>query len=331
MQKKRSIIKQAFRWLATGVLAILALFALLLVLLTLSPGEKIIKGIAEAKLRNLLGQEVQIGSLETNLFSRLQIQNVRIFQLQSGNTIDLLNLDYARADYRLIELLRRRLSIRSLNLDNLFLTVSRDSSGTFNIPLPTSGRTKDSVSSQAAFQVQLDQVILSNATLRYLDKSIPMVASVHNLNVTVEQGRDENYVYHIQADSSALEYQSIPLSAIQIKLEGQLSPQRMELSSLSMGLPGLQLTGSAKLLQESAPPSVTGDFSLKGNPGLLLQTAGGVIDTELPPVRGDVDLALHLEGHLDHPRLGLQLDLPGLEVADIRIRDGFIQAELEPG
>lgn len=331
MKDKRSTGKRVARWLTAGLLFAFAALVLLLFLLTLSPGEKIIKQIAEAQLGNLLGQEVQIGNLETNLLSRLQIQDVRIFQLQSGDTIALLSLDYARANYHLTELLRRRLSIRSLNLDNLFLTVSRDSSGTFNIPLPTSGRTKDSISSQASLQVQLNTAVLRNASLRYLDNSIPMQASVHNLNVTVEHGINETYHYHIQADSSVLEYQSIPLAAIQIKLEGQLSPQRMELSSLSMLLPGLEFTGNAKLLQESAPPSVTGDFSLKGNPGLLLQTAREVINNKLPPVQGDVDLALHLEGSLDHPRLSLQLDLPELDVAKIRLRKGSIRAELEPG
>ncbi|MGB3094119.1 MAG: hypothetical protein WBC42_12985, partial [Candidatus Zixiibacteriota bacterium] len=307
------------------------LVSLSLLMLSLPPGERFIKGIAEGKLSDLLGQQVRIGDLETNLLSRLEVRDLRIFQVGPLDTIPLLSLGGARIKYRLVDLLRRPLSIGSVSLDDLFLSVSRDSSGAYNIPLLASDEKGDSASAQTPLQVQLNTAVLRNASIRYLDSSIPMGASVHNLNVTVEHRINETYLYHVQADSSVLKYQGVPLTAAAIELKGQLSPQRLELRSLSIGLPGLEFTGSAKLLQETDPPSVTGDFLLKGNPGLLLQTAGGAIDTELPPIQGDVDLALHLEGSLDHPRLSLQLDLPSLDVAEIRIRDGSIQAELEPG
>ncbi|MGB7063243.1 MAG: translocation/assembly module TamB domain-containing protein [Candidatus Zixiibacteriota bacterium] len=310
---------------------VFALVSLSLLLLSLPPGERFIKGMAEGKLSDLLGQQVRIGDLETNLLSRLEVRDLRIFQVGPRDTIPLLNLGHARIRYRLADLFRRPLSIHSVSLDDLFLSVSRDSSGAYNIPLFASDEKGDTVSTQAPLQVQLNRAVLRNASIRYLDSSIPMGASVHNLNVTVEHGINQTYLYHLQADSSVLEYRSVPLTAAAIELKGQLSPQGLELNSLSIGLPGLEFTGNAKLLQESDPPSVTGDFSLKGNPGALLQTASRVIDTELPPVQGDVDLALRLDGSLDHPRLSFQLDLPGLDVAEIRIVDGSIQAELEPG
>ena len=114
---------------------ILALVLLSLLMLSLPPGEKFIKGIAEGKLSDLLGQEVRIGSLETNLFSRLQLHDLRIYRVQSTDTIPLLSLGGARIKYRLVDLLRRPLSIGSASLDDLFLSVSRDSSGAYNIPL----------------------------------------------------------------------------------------------------------------------------------------------------------------------------------------------------
>ena len=310
---------------------IFALVSLSILMLSLPPGERFIKGIAEGKLSHLLGQEVRIGDLETNLLSRLEVRDLRIFQVGPRDTIPLLSLGHARIRYRLIDLLRRPLSIGSVSLDDFFLTVSRDSSGAYNIPLLASDEKGDSASAQAPLKVQLNTAVLRNASIRYLDSSIPVGASVHNLNVTVEHERNETYHYYIQADSSVLEYRSVPLNAAGIELKGQLSPQRLELSSLSIGLPGLEFTGNAKLLQESAPPSLMGDFSLKGNPGLLLQTAREVINNKLPPIQGDVDLALHLEGSLDHPKLSLQLDLPELDVAKIRLRKGSIRAELEPG
>jgi autotransporter translocation and assembly factor TamB len=331
MKQERPKRKRLLRKLAAAALFILALVSLVLLLLSLPPGERFIKGIAEGKLSGLLGQQVRIGDLRTNLLSRLEVRDLRIFQAGPGDTIPLLSLGRIRIEYSLVDLLGRPPSIRSVSLDDLFLSVSRDSSGAYNVPLLAADEKGDSVSAQAPLQLQLNMAVLRNAWIRYLDSSIPMGASVHNLNVTVEHGGDENYLYRVQADSSVLEYQGVPSTATAIELKGQISPQRLELSSLSMGLPGLQLTGNGEFLQESDPPTVTGDFSLKGNPGLLLQTAGGAIDSELPPIQGNVDLALHLEGSLEHPRLSLRLNFPQLDVAEIRIRDGSIQADLEPG
>jgi len=289
------------------------------------------KGIAESKLSGLLGQQVRIGDLKTNLLSRLELRDFRILQAGPGDTIPLLSLGQIRIEYSLVDLLGRPPSIRSVSLDELFLSVSRDSAGVFNTPLLASDEKEDSVSSEAPLPVRLNRALLRNASIRYLDGSIPAVASVHNLNVTLQQRMNDTYLYDVRADSSVLEYQSVPLTAAPIELKGQISLESFVLTSLSIGLPGLQFTGNGEFLQKSDPPSVTGDFLLTGNPGLLVQTAGEIIGGEFPSVKGDVDLALHLEGSLDRPRLGLQLDLPGLEVADIQIRDGSIQAELEPG
>ncbi len=319
------------RRLAITVAIIFAFLSLLLLLLGLPPGEKLIKGMVEGKLRDLLGQEVRIGSLKTNLFSRLRLQDLRVYRVQDGDTLTLLKLGQAGIQYRLIDLLGRPLSIRSVSLDDLFLSVSKDSSGAYNIPLLDSNGKKESASSPAPLQVQLNRAVLRNSSIRYLDNSIPMEASLHNVNVAIEHVRDQTYQYHVQVDSSVLDYRSIPLTAVRIKLEGQISPDRLDLTLLSMALPGLEFTGNGQLLTEDAPPSVTGDFSLRGNPGLLIQTAREHIHGKLPPIQGQVDLSLHVEGSFDHPRLSLELDLPELDVAEVRLRDGFIQAKLEPG
>lgn len=317
--------------MATGMLVILALLSLLLVPLTLSPGEKIIKRIVEAKLEDLLGQQVQIGMLETNLLSRFQAQDILISQIQYGDTIPVLNLGHAKIHYRLIDLLWGRLTLRSLNLDNLFLTIKRDSSGLYNVPLLNSDEKPDSNSSPFSFPVQLNKAILKNASIQYLDFSVPMIASLNNLNFTAEYRENETYLYHVEVDSSLMEYQGIPLTAKSIYLDGLWSSQQLRLDSLSVLLPDLEFRGNAELVQKAEYSSINGDFALRGNPGLLLQTADEGFPHKLPSIQGGMDLALHVEGSLEQPKLSMQLDFPELNIAEIRLRKGSIQAKLEPG
>jgi len=135
MKAKQWTRKRVIRWLAAGLLSVFTLLGLLLFLLTVSPGGRFLKRIAELQLRDLLGQEVQIGALGTNLLSQLQVRYVRIYQVQSGERSAFLSLSYANVQYILTSLPRRQLSNRSLDLDSLNLTIRRDSSGVFNLPL----------------------------------------------------------------------------------------------------------------------------------------------------------------------------------------------------
>ncbi len=331
MKNKTSARKRVVRWLARGIVFVFAALVLLLFMLTLSPGEKIIKGFAEGKLQDLLGQEVRIGSLETNLLSRAQVRDVQIYQFLSGDTIPLLSLDYLRVDYRLTDLLRRPLSIRSLIMDRVLLSVNRDTSGAYNMPFLNTGEKTDSISAPAPLEVRLHKAELNNATLEYLDNSIPIDAAVHNLNVTLEYQKDEIYLYHLRVDSSKVEYQGIPLTGNDIHLGGLWSPRRSRLDSVRVRLPGMEFKGNAEFVEDGGYSSIAGDFNLRGNPGLLLKGVSEHLTDKVPSVEGELNLSLHVEGSLDQPKLSLELDLPELEIAEIRLHKGLIQAELEPG
>lgn len=135
MKGKQSTRKRVIHWLVAGLLSVFTVLGLSLFLFTLSPGERFLKRIVEFQLQDLLGQDVQIGALETNILSRLQLRNVRIYQVQSGQRSPFLSFGYANVQYSLTSVLRRQLSIRSLDLDSLNLTIRRDSSGVFNLPL----------------------------------------------------------------------------------------------------------------------------------------------------------------------------------------------------
>ncbi|KPL03073.1 MAG: hypothetical protein AMJ90_04105 [candidate division Zixibacteria bacterium SM23_73_2] len=298
--------------------------------LTLSPGEKLLKGIAESRLKALLKQEVRIGTLETNLFSRIQLQDVEIHQVQSGERIPFLSLNYVKLKYSLLNLLSRRFLIKSLNLDSLNLNIYRDSSGIFNLPLQSSSTKRDSVSSKRRFDIRLNQFSLRNSSIRYIDNLAGIDGSLKNLAITVQNNRYEIYNYRIYVDSGFVQYQDIPLSGSNMKLSGFLSPHKLRLDSLWVDFPGLEFDGNAEVVMDH-DTTITGDFSIQGNSSYLVEAAGEMLPKQLSLVPGDLNMALHLESTLNRPEVKAQLQLLTFDIAPIRIEHGLIKANWTPG
>lgn len=331
MKAKQSTLKRVIPWLAVGLLSAFTVLGLLLFLLTLSPGERFLKRIAELQLQDLLGQEVQIGALETNLLSRLQVRDVRICQVQSGERSPFLSFSYANVQYSLTRLLRRQLFIRSIDLDSLNLTIRRDSSGVFNLPLLNSSATPSNDATSKRFGVRLNQLSIQHSSLQYLDTVVPIEGSLKNMTIAARYRADENYNYQVQVDSGRVEYQGVPITWSQMELMGFWGPRQWRLHSMSVDLPHLKFTGNASFENDGEHSLLTGDFRLHGNPDLLLQGAGERFPKTLSPIQGDLNLTLHLEGFLHYPKVNAQLDLRAFEIAAISVPRGLVKAEWEPG
>jgi autotransporter translocation and assembly factor TamB len=333
MKNKRPAGKRLVRWLATAITSVFAVLVLLLFLLTLSPGEKIIKGIAESKLRDLLEQEVQIGKLETNLLSRLQMQDLEIFRVHAGDTVSFLSLPYARARYSLMDLLFRGLSIDSLNLDGLILSLKKDSSGSYNLPLLDSaektGGTRDFL--LIPLPLPFRELKLGNGEIKYADESTPqMSVSISGLTLVVEAKGEEGYHYRVSVDSTIAEYQGLPVAATQLALEGLISRHELRLDSISVHLPDLRLMGSGAAFPLYDSTFIRAALSLRGNPSRLVQAVRKRLPDKIPPIDGDLDLTVRAQGTLEHPKLDVRVSFPVLDISQTQVRDILVRAELEP-
>ena len=70
--------------LAASLFTIVALF---LFFLTISPGEKIIKGILETQLTEYFLQPVNIEEFETNLLSRVRLKDISIMEADNNRPV----------------------------------------------------------------------------------------------------------------------------------------------------------------------------------------------------------------------------------------------------
>lgn len=290
------------------------------------------KGLVERQLRQILHQEVAIGRLETNLFSRLQLQDVRIYKpLPENGQKELLELDYAKVKYHLAGVLRRRLTIPSVELDGLNLTIYRDSLGILNVPSLEPSSKPDIETKGLSFQILLGQLSIRNSSLQYHDAQVPIEGRLQNLSGGIEYGTQDTYRYHIKIDSIFAIYKDVSVALHGGQMRGTWHPRLWKLDSLSVNLPDLALSGQAEVFQDDEKPIITGRVEVQGNPGLMWQQVGPLFADEVPLVDGHLHLIADIEGALPEPRIQAQLELTDFQGPSIHLPQGSLAAQWKSG
>jgi autotransporter translocation and assembly factor TamB len=331
MKQERQHRRFGRRRIRAVAIAFVAVIAVLLVTLTLSPGERLLRRIVEGRLGAFLGQAVTIGYLETNLVSRFEIADVRVYQVQDADTIPSLHLGSARLVYTLRDLIRRRFTIHSLTADSLFLAVARDSFGTWNFPFLKEKPGEDTSASEgSALAVSLGQADLTRATLHYTDRSAPQVSIVvDGLRVAVKGAADQHYAYRLWVDSVAGVYTGIPLSVTDIDLAGAWVRDRLMVDSLDMSVLDLAVAGHARIQLTGGPGSLTGQIRIRGNPGTLIRSVAEQAADTAFSASGLLDMVLNLTGSLEEPRVGCDLGISNLAVAGLSIAEVSMRASAQ--
>jgi autotransporter translocation and assembly factor TamB len=321
-----------FRRFAVTLLALLGAVSVTVLVLTLSPGEHLLKRLAERYLAARIGQEVSIGYLETNLTSRLVIADAAVFQVEGADTLRSLDLRSARAKYRLRDLVRRRLTIRSLEVDGLSLAIRKDSLGTYNFRFLGRDESGDTSAVRGrAFTVDLGEAELTGSRLLYLDESGPRVQALAvDLSAQVRGNGNNGYMYRIAADSVITQLGDVPVGMSGLELAGAWEPDRLRADSLKLFLPGLSLTGSAEVLKGGGPGSFSGRIHATGNPGALAQrVVEQVADTTIA-IGAELDLTLSLEGSVEDPQARCDLRITGLDVDGLHVPAIRVLASARP-
>ncbi|MFH1008226.1 MAG: translocation/assembly module TamB domain-containing protein [Candidatus Latescibacterota bacterium] len=327
MKRHSSSLRTLVRQLAVGLLGVFVAVFILLFLLTLGPGENLLRRISESKLRGVFQQDVRIGDVETNLLSRLQLSNVRIGKQEDGSRAPLLTLAHAKVTYRLFDLFLRRISVEALEVDSLYVHLERDSVGQLNLPFRSSSPPPPSTDAERrGFGLRVGRVSVRHSYFRVQDELIPLDASIDNLHAGATYEGMDTYAAHLEADSIRVVYLDMPIAAKALRLTGRWNPQGGQLDAVSMTLPGFDLTGQGEVVQYSVGSSLAGTFELRGNPSTLTHLARARIPAECYPIDGDMRVSIQVAGSLDQPVIAAQILAPDMKVAGFSITDGQIRA-----
>ena len=314
---QRTILKYSVIIIAFFILVLL----ISLVFLSTRPGEKLLRGFAESQLSALLKQTVSIQKLETNLFSRLQIVDLRVAP-ENHRELPLLYLKSGSLSYNLSDIFRKRLTVHSITLDSLVVHVQRDSSGLFNFPQEffTTNQHADT-SKSAPLAVAIRSLSLRNAWLYYEDAAVPLSASLFNLSVLTEQKSETQQQFSVRADSVSLNSSQFPLTGRFLLAQGSLQQNVFQLDSLALHLPDMFVHGVGKAHYNTSAPAIDGRLFAEGNIAKIAARFPEIKNSAIYPVQGDVRVALLISGEPAQPEVDYKF-----EVADIHCGQFYVDS-----
>ncbi|MBU1651455.1 translocation/assembly module TamB domain-containing protein [bacterium] len=328
LKSNRKIIHRLLIWV---VIALLVTVSGAVILLTQPLGERVLANFLEAKLSSVFQRSVQIGSLETNLFSRLRISDLLIQDADTAHPDTLLYLKEARTAFRLGRLLQREIYIDDIVLTNLDLNIAKDTAGKLNLPaFPVTGARKRPDAKK--FTPIIKELRLSGGYLSYLDQSSDLNSiEINNLGATLDHEDDAGYRYTVHTDTNRISYAQSSLDIVDLFFAGTINGTALEVDSLQFSLPGMIMTGNCNAAFSEDDTLVNAKLLLEGNPVELAASLKQYLPEVILPVSGDLRLALSASGRLSQPNIQCNLTAPDLQMGALHLDALLLDGQFEAG
>lgn len=325
MSHARSIAKKTIQWFVIVVAALVGLTALALVFFSLSPGESILKGILQDRLSASLQQPVTIGSLETNIFSHLVLNNIRIDSEPSDTATTILAVHQLRVEYRLWPLLHKELSITDVTIDSLDVNLRRDTTGEYDLVIlndtttsPASGQPGSS-----SFTLSLGSVRLGHFSATYDDAALPAVVGIRDGHFALTPTEAGGHSFGLALGPIGTEYDSVSILTTEFKADGYYAGNIVHLDSLQAQAEDMRLAASGEVSLDSSN-NVSGRIELTGRPDSLLHRIGRRFDLPEMDLRGDIALRAQIAGTMQSPEISGMMTIPETDISDARLNRGAV-------
>ncbi|HUV36757.1 MAG TPA: translocation/assembly module TamB domain-containing protein [Patescibacteria group bacterium] len=312
---------------------VLPAFACVIIVLCLFlaavPGERFVKGIAESRLGSVLDREVRIGKLETNLFSRLLIEDVSVFRVDRGDSVPFVSIDRCRIDYDFLDLFKKHFRVTALELERLAVSVRRDSAGVLDLPA-FGGPRREGDGSGRGFSLAVERAVVRDARLRYRDEGSGAGGHLDGVEIEMRRTGEGTYDYHVRTGGGEVSYGTVLVPIEILRFDGTAGARIVTLDSLTVLVPGVACRGSGALTVRAESPAVSCDLRISGDLGRMAGLAGRFVPEALEPVGGALELSLRLEGTAARPHLDVRGGFEKVRLAGILIDGGSMGVTVDP-
>lgn len=321
-------LSRAKRIISTVLLVLVCLFGALYIFLVTSPGEHFLKGIAESRLGGMSGWDVHIRGLETNLLSRLVLEEVAVFRIERGDTVPLVDIGRMRIAYSLRGLHARRIDVTKIEVDRLSVSVRRDSAGVLDLPAfdGSPGTREDS---DGGFSFTVNRAIARDARLSYHDERTGVDGRLYDVAVEVRHKDRGTYAYSIQTGGGAVSYDTLEAPIEILSLGGTVNSQAAVIDSLAVRVPGLACRGNGTLTLSGESPTIEGDVLISGDLGSIADLAADLVPEMAKPVGGALESSINVTGSVARPRIAVRCGVADARFAGVEIAEGKFEAAVD--
>ncbi|HXZ80659.1 MAG TPA: translocation/assembly module TamB domain-containing protein [Terriglobales bacterium] len=210
------------------------------------------------QIQALTGGRVEIGALNWNL-SRLEVDasNVTIHGLEGPNEVPYAHTDRIRIRLKVLSVLRRRITLRSVDVDRPILHLIVFPDGSTNQPQPkaTAAGTSQTASTPV-FDISLDRVTVSNGELIVNQRRIALDFSAEDVHADMQFSTALNrYEGSVQAARVREKYGKLAPVAGSVEAQFVLSRNRLQVTSARLRTP-TSLIEAEGTIEDFANPKV---------------------------------------------------------------------------
>ncbi|MFC2150452.1 translocation/assembly module TamB domain-containing protein [Calditrichota bacterium] len=267
--------------ITTGLISVVLAVALLAVIfLTSAPGESWIKKYAENRLSQILSADVQIGQLQTNLFSRFAVKDLSIVNLE-GDSTTLVKSD-VRILYNLWQLLGSEPRVDSLIIVKLIVNLSRDSTGRFNFELLNKPGETDSSLSTGKASFSIGNLTCTGSTLHYNDENVPIELTLSEVTAIAQFTSDRLFSFSLASSKSTCQTIGQVLELVDLKIVGSKDADGLKMDFSSADTSPIQING----VFSNNSSSTSTKWQFKGHTTFDFANLATMATTQLPIKQG---------------------------------------------
>ncbi len=304
------MFKKIVKWFISIISIFILLILFVLLFFTLAPGEKFLKGVLESQLSETLDQNIIITSLETNLLTRLEIDGLYILENHKDSTVHVLYLDNLKIHYSLIELPKKKISIKSIGVSKLDVNFKRDSLGFYNLHILNSADTMAAIQTEESkYKLALNTLAIDTLITSYVDELADLNAFVKNCRVNIKHINEKDYIYNVNINEIKSVYVNIPMLIEDLALNGTISNEFFAIDNFKANFSGFNVIAAGRA-DLGIDTTIMATIKFEGNPELLLDT---VLSTySIPKIKfsKDISFSADIRGNLDSPLLFARLSIP---------------------
>ncbi len=192
--------------------------------------EKIRKTV-EQIAQDQLKREVYIGEITGNLLSGINIAGISIAKYDNLSGGKLLDVKSVSIDYSLIDLIKRKLLIKDIQIIQPRIWIEMDENGKLNLPEIAPSEEKPS---KSRFSLILANVAISSGEISIIDKRDFLSLNINDLkvNLTSPTVKEMEYIGELKSQKSNLKFQNINKSISDISSQFEVYGEKIKLSEI---------------------------------------------------------------------------------------------------
>jgi len=281
-------------------------------------GENVIRVVLEDRLGEALGQRVSISSLETNIFSYVELRGSVLPVTTGEGDRPFLTVDHARVSYRLWRVFRHGFSADSVVIDSMRVAIIRDEKG---LHIPGTGRKREGerTGQPLDFRLYFAQLEIKNSSLTYDDRIVPLQVSAGNVDIAIRERNDSISEFQVEAVTWNAAYREHALMIDSLAVTGRLTGNEVILDRFELDFPGLRCFLAGTVGIGDSPVAFNGEGKIEGSITPIASLFSDTFPSWLNPRSGMTITNIGFSGNIANPSL-----IVTTHITDMQLRDTVI-------